>query len=128
MTMRRAAERGEGKLGGLILLVVLLAVGLAAWRVVPVYYDHYDFVDKVNEICRAPRHVTQKGGDATIMKMLMEEVTKRRLGEWIGPESFTITTTEQYRQIELYYEREVEILPGWKKTFPFEFKADQPII
>ena len=126
--MRRAAERGDGKLGGLILLVVLLAAGLAAWHVVPVYYDHYDFIDKVNEVCRAPRHVTQRGGDATVLKMLMDEVTKRRLGQWIGPESFTVNTTDFNRQIELYYEREVEILPGWKKTFKFEFKADQPII
>jgi len=62
------------------------------------------------------------------MKMLMDEARKRRLTEWIGPESFTITTTDQYRQIELYYEREVEILPGWKKTFKFEYKADQPIL
>jgi hypothetical protein len=128
MAMRGTAERGEGKLGGLILLVVLLAAGLAAWNVVPVYYDHYDFLDKVNEVCRAPRHVTQRGGDQTVMKMLMDEVRKRRLTQWIGPESFTITTTDQYRQIELYYEREVEILPGWKKTFKFEYKADQPIL
>src|SRR5512139_3146794 len=99
--MRGTAQRGDGKLGGLILLVVLLAAGVAAFHVVPVYYDHYDFVDKVNEICRAPRHVTQRGGDVTVMKMLMDEVKKRRLTEWIGPESFTITTTEQYRQIEL---------------------------
>jgi RecA-family ATPase len=126
--MRRTSERGEGKLGGLILLVVVLAVGLAAWNVVPVYYDHYDFVDKVNEICRAPRHVTRKGGDETIMKMLMDEVEKRQLGEWIGPENFKISTTERGRTIDLYYEREAEILPGWKKNFVFEYQADQPLI
>jgi hypothetical protein len=128
MAMRGRGERGEGKLGGLILLVVLLAVGLAAWNIVPVYYAHYDFLDKVNEICRAPRHVTQRGGDQTVMKMLMDEVGKRHLSQWIGPESFTINTTAYDRQIELYYEREVEVLPGWKKTFKFEYKADQPII
>lgn len=126
--MRRTGERGEGKLGGLILLVVVLAVGLAAWNVVPVYYDHYDFVDKVEEICRAPRHVTRRGGDETIMKMLMDEVDKRRLGEWIGPESFTIATTERGRTIDLYYEREAEVLPGWKRNFVFEYHADQPLI
>jgi len=126
--MRRKSERGDGKLGGLILLVVVLAVGLAAWSLIPVYYAHYDFTDKVNEICRSPRHVTQRGGDQTIMKMLMDEVVKRRLGEWVGPESFTINTTPHDRQIDLYYEREVEILPGWKKTLKFEYTADQPII
>ena len=126
--MRRTAERGEGKLGGLILLVVVLAAGLAAWNVAPAYFAHYDYTDKVTEICRAPRHVTQRGGDQTVMKMLMDEARKRRLTEWIGPESFTITTTEQYRQIELYYEREVEVLPGFKRIFKFDFKADQPLI
>jgi len=120
-------ERGEGKLGGLILLVGLLAAGLAAWNVVPVYYDHYDFVDKVNEICRTPPYKARKG-DETIKEMLMTEISKRRLGTWIGPESFVITSSANSRQIDLYYEREVEILPGFKKTFKFAFKADQPLI
>jgi hypothetical protein len=114
--------------GGLILLVVVLAAGLAAWNVGPVYFAHYDYVDKVTEICRAPRHVTQRGGDETIMKMLMDEAKKRRLDQWIGPESFEISTTDHDRQIRLYYEREVEVLPGWKKTLKFEFTADQPLI
>jgi hypothetical protein len=60
--------------------------------------------------------------------MLMDEVSKRRLGKWIGPESFLVTSSSSSRQIELYYEREVEVLPGFKKTFKFDFKADQPLI
>jgi hypothetical protein len=125
--MGRKSEKGEGKLGGLILLVVVLAGGLAAWNVVPVYFDHYDFVDKVNEICRTPAYKVRQG-DEGIKKMLMDEVSKRRLGTWIGPESFAVTSSSSSRQIELYYEREVEVLPGFKKTFKFDFKADQPLI
>ena len=125
--MRRKNEKGEGSLGGLISLVLVLALALAAWRVAPVYFDHYDFVDKVNEICRTPKYKV-RGGDEGIMKMLTDEVQKRRLGQWIGPESFTISTVETSRQIQLYYEREVEILPGWKKTLKFEYLADQPLI
>lgn len=125
--MGRKSERGEGKLGGLILLVVVLAGGLAAWNVVPVYFDHYDFIDKVNEICRTPPYKARQG-DETIKKMLADEVSKRRLGTWIGPESFAITTSANSRQIQLYYEREVEVLPGFKKTFKFDFTADQPLI
>jgi hypothetical protein len=125
--MGRKSERGEGKLGGLILLVVLIAAGLAAWHIIPVYYDHYDFIDKVTEICRTPRYKVRKG-DEDIKKMLMDEVAKRRLSPWIGPESFAINTTDNARQIELYYERECEVLPGFKKTFKFSFKADQPLI
>jgi hypothetical protein len=125
--MGRKSERGDGKLGGLILLVVVLAVGLSAWNIVPVYFDHYDFVDKVNEICRTPVYKARQG-DESIKKMLMDEVAKRRLGAWIGPESFAVTSSTSSRQIELYYEREVEVLPGFKKTFKFNFKADQPLI
>ena len=116
-----------GRLGGLILLVVLAAVGLAAWHVIPVYYDHYDFQDKVNEICRTPRY-QMRNGDDDIKKMLMDEVSKRRLSKWIGPESFEIQTTAHNRTIRLYYERETEVLPGFKKTFKFDFTADQPLI
>jgi hypothetical protein len=125
--MRRTSEKGEGKTGGFILLAVVLAGGLAAWNVAPAYFDHYDFVDKVNEICRTPRY-RARGGDDAIRKMLMDEVVKRRLTQWIGPDSFTVTTTEFNRTIELYYEREVEILPGWKKNLKFSYTADQPLV
>jgi hypothetical protein len=125
--MGRKSESGEGKLGGLILLVVVVAVGLGAWNVVPVYFDHYDFIDKVNEICRTPAYKARQGNES-IKKMLMDEVSKRRLGRWIGPESFLVTSSSSSRQIELYYEREVEVLPGFKKSFKFTFKADQPLI
>ena len=125
--MGHKREKGEGKLGGLIMLAVLVAGGLAAWNVIPVYYDHYDFVDKVNEICRTPAFKARQG-DETIKKMLLDEVSKRRLGTWIGPESFLITSSASSRQIELYYEREVDVLPGFKKVFKFDFKSDQPLI
>ncbi len=123
----RRTQAGEGRLGSLIFLVLLVALGLAAWNVVPVYYDHYDFTDKVNEICRTPRYKA-RNGDEDIMRMLMDEVRQRKLADWIGPESFAITTTEHNRMIKLYYERDQEILPGWKKTFRFNFTADQPLI
>ena len=125
--MGRMREMGEGRLGGIILLAVVVAVGLAAWNLVPVYYDHYDFVDKVNEICRTPKYRT-RNGDEDIKKMLMDEVVRRRLTPWIGPESFDIQTTDHNRTIRLYYERETEVIPGFKKNFKFDFTADQPLI
>jgi len=125
--MRRTNERGGARLSSLIVLVLLVAAGLAAWNLVPVYYDHYDFVDKVNEICRTPRYKVHNG-DEELLKMLMDEVRKRGLATWIGPESFAVSTTDHNRVIKLYYERETDVLPGWKKTFKFSFTADQPLI
>ena len=125
MTSRR--ERGEGRLGSLIFLVIIIGAAYAAWNVAPAYFDHYDFVDKVNEICRTPKYRV-RNGDEGVVKLLMEEVNKRKLQQWIGPESFTVNTTDSYRTIDLYYEREVEILPGFKKTLHFTYKADQPLV
>jgi len=59
--MRRTSEKGEGKMGGLIFLVVLAIGALAAWNVAPAYFDHYDFVDKVNEMDTPSLHVSGTG-------------------------------------------------------------------
>ncbi len=125
--MRRTSEKGEGRMGGFLLLVAVIIAGIAAWNVAPAYFDHYDFVDKVNEICRMPKYQV-RGGDDGVVKLLMDEVTKRRLQQWIGPESFTVNTTAYNRTIDLYYEREVEILPGFKYTIKFHYTADQPLV
>jgi hypothetical protein len=123
--MKRANERGEGRLGGLIVLVLLAALGLAAFNVGPMYFAHYDFQDKVNEVCRLPRY---RASDDEIMRLLMVDVRARGLDPWIGPDSFRITTSEHRRRIDLYYEREVKVLPGWKRLFKFEYTAEQPLI
>jgi hypothetical protein len=123
--MKRKSERGQGRLGGLVFLVLIVAVGLAAWNVVPVYIAHYDFTDRVEEVCRTPRY---KGTDEDLLRMLTDEVAKRRLDPWIGPEAFEISTVDRGRRIKLYYEREVVVLPGWKKKLKFSYTAEQPLL
>jgi len=124
--MQSRNQRGEGKLGGLVFLALLIAMAYAAWNVAPAYLAHYDFVDKVNEICRTPRY--RAPDDDRIMDMLMKEVRNRRLDDWIKPGSFRISTTETSRRIILRYEREVQVLPGWKKKLKFDFQSDQPLV
>jgi len=124
--MQSRNERGEGKLGGLIALALIFGAGYATWHVAPAYMDHYDFVDKVNEICRTPKYKAPQ--DEKIVDMLMKEVKNRRLDTWIGRNSFKVSTVDTGRRITLIYEREVEILPGMKKTLKFNFTADQPLV
>jgi len=124
--MRRTRERGEGNISTLIFFVLLGAAGLAAWNLVPVYYSHYDFTDKVEEICRTPAYKART--NEIIMGMLMKEVSAAKLDDYIGPRNFEIRTSNNYRQILLYYEREVQVLPGWKRTLKFEYTADQPLL
>jgi hypothetical protein len=94
--------------------------------VAPVYFADYDFRDKVNEIARTPRY--RAPSDDRIMEMLMKEVRERRLDSYVRPGSFQIITTETSRRIHYRYEREAQVLPGWKKVFRFEFTADQPLV
>jgi hypothetical protein len=119
-------ERGEGKLGGFIFLGLMIALAWAAWNVAPVYLNHYDLVDKVNEICRTPKY--RAPTEEKIVDMLMKEVRERRLDYWIGRENFRISTTDTSRRIVLHYERQAEVLPGWKRNFVFDFTADQPLV
>lgn len=124
--MRPTSERGEGQIGTIIMFGVLIAVGLAAFNVIPVYYEHYDFTDAVEVVCRTPAY---KARTPEIIKgLLMKEVRQRELGQWIGPENFQVSTNDRSRQITLRYERKAKILPGWEKVFKFEYTADQPLI
>ena len=47
---------------------------------------------------------------------------------WIHRDSFNISTVETGRRITVVYDREAEILPGWKHTFSFNKQVDQPLI
>jgi len=119
-------EKGEGRVGGFIFLALMIALAWAAWNVAPVYLNHYDLQDKVNEICRTPRYKAPT--EERILDMLMKEVRERRMDTWINRSSFRVSTTETGRRIILYYERSAEVLPGWKRVFKFDFTSDQPLV
>jgi len=124
--MRRWNERGEGNFGTIVLLALVAAIALAAWNVIPAYYEHYDFADAVEVICRTPKY--KANTDKKVMDMLMKEVDDRMLGDWIYPESFEISTTGRNRVINLWYEREINVLPGWTVVKEFEYEAEQPLL
>ena len=124
--MRRMSERGDTRLGTLIFFVLLAAVGLAAWNLIPVYYAHYDLTDAVEEICRTP--VYKARTPRIIKDMLLKEVRNREMEKWVFPDSFQVSRTDRNRRIQLTYEREVNVLPGWKKVIKFDYTAEQPLL
>jgi hypothetical protein len=124
--MRRTGERGEGNFSTVVAFALLIAVGLACWNLIPVYYAHYDFTDKVEEICRMPRYKART--DEALMDMLMKDVRDHKLDAWITPQNFQIHTSDTYRTISVSYARDVKILPGWTRTFKFEYTSEQPLI
>jgi len=120
------SERGDSRLGTLIFFALLIAVGLAAWNLIPVYYAHYDLTDAVEEICRTP--VYKARTPQIIKDMLLKEVRNRGMEKWVLPDSFQVSNTDRNRRIQLQYQREVNVLPGWKKVIKFDYMAEQPLL
>jgi hypothetical protein len=123
--MRSNGERGEGRLGSIIGLIVFVAALLAAWNVAPPFIADYTFADKLHEFGRLNRY---QHNDDRIMDLVMKEASRQRIDVYLGRSGCKITTRETSRTIDCKYERQVQILPGWKHTFRFTPSADQPLI
>ena len=54
--MRAGHERGEGRMGTIVGLLLFVGVILAIWNLGPVFWADYNFRDKLNEIARVGRH------------------------------------------------------------------------
>jgi hypothetical protein len=123
--MSALRERGDGKLGAILWLAFFVLIVYAIWNVAPVYIQHYALVDKTNELARAPKW---NHPDDRIYDLLMKYVREERLDAYVQRNSFSISTLETSRRITLGYNREAQILPGWKHTFKFTNQVDQPLV
>jgi hypothetical protein len=118
-------QKGEGRLSGIIWLVMFAAVAYALWNIVPLYFSNYNLKDKMNQVARSPRGTTT---DDMLRDVLWKEVREDRLDTWIARSCFQISTLETSRKISCSYERTQQILPGVNWTFHFDNEVDQPLI
>ena len=123
--LRSGNERGEGRLGTVIWLLILAGVAYAAWNLIPVFFNNYNFGDKVTELARAPKY---SHPDDRIETELIKAAQEKHLEQFIGPRTCKINTLEVRRVIVCEYDRVVQVLPGVKHKFHFKSEADQPLI
>jgi hypothetical protein len=123
--MRAPSERGEGKLSAILWLAFFAGVIFALFHVGPVYYDHYNLVDKMNEMARAPKW---SHPDDKIYDTLVKHVRQEGMDAFIKRNNFTVSTADTSRRISVDYERTAEILPGWKHVFRFTKMVETPLI
>lgn len=123
--LRSGDERGEGRLGTVIMLVIVAGVIYAGWNLIPAYFANYNFADKVTELARAPKY---SHPDDRIESELIKAGQENHLEQFIGPRTCKINTLEVRRVIVCEYDRTVEILPGIKHKIHFKSEADQPLI
>ena len=120
---RIGAQRGEGKLGGIVSLAVFLAFCYALFNVAPVYMANYEFGDKLLEVCRLHKGLHS---DDKIKDYVMTSVRENGLTGLIGKEDVKVETRENARRIRVEYQRTAKVLPGWTRTFTFRHDVDQP--
>jgi hypothetical protein len=123
--MRFGNERGEGRIGAIFGFIVMAACGMVVWNLTPVYWNNYQFADKVNELARLSRY---QNTDDVVMQKIMTQAHDFYLDDYIKPQQCKIVTGEHSRRINCAYERTVKILPGFTKIFKFDIAADQPLL
>jgi len=114
-------EHGKGTLSSMIWLIVLVMVVYSGWNMFPPYAANYMLQDKMNELARMGRG---PNADQKIRDTLMKEVNEQGLTNFVNRADFVITTTDTSRRIGVEYDREVNILPGFKKMIHFKARAD----
>ena len=123
--MRVRSEKGEGKLSGLLWLAAFAALGYAAWNVAPVYFANYSLQDRMIELARLGRGMNS---DEKILDMLAKEVREQDLTPWVQRSDFHVLTEDHRRKIWVEYDRDAQVLPGWRKNFHFKIETDQPLV
>ena len=114
----RRGEAGEGKIGAIIGWIIFIAIAYAIVQVGPAFASNYAFKDKMNEVARRQRY-TPQGSDEAITDVLLKDARERGLDRYIGKTDIRIQTSDSSRRIYCIYQREIEVLPGWKKVFTF---------
>lgn len=123
----RRHERGEGKIGAIIGWLIFIAIGWAAFHLIPVYYDNYSFKDKMVEVARR-NPGTYTGTDEAITDVLMKDAGEKGLNRYFQRSDIKIQTQPTNRRIYLKYTREVEVLPNYVRKITFENDVEMPLL
>jgi hypothetical protein len=121
------SERGEGQIGSIVMLVVFILLALAAKNVGPIYWDNYQFEDKITEI--AGRFPPNKDGDSRAMAAVKKAVEEAGLLPYLDPSTCTVTSAGGIgglRTVSCTYTREYSLF-GSRKEKTFEVSISRPM-
>ncbi len=116
----RRHELGEGKVGCLIGLVVLLIAGMVAYKMIPVKVKAAEMRDETADLARsAGQH-----NDAWIAKALLEKGQKLELP--IEEKSIQINRANGEIRVDVDYTVPVQF-PGYTYQWHFHHRAENPV-
>ena len=120
-------ERGEGQIGSIVMLIVLIAVAFAAANVGPIYWANYQFEDRLTSI--AGSFPPNKEGDVRAKAAIKKAVEDSGLLPYLDPDTCTVTSQGGIgglRTVSCTYTREYKLF-GSRKTKTFENSVSRPM-
>ncbi len=125
---RRIHERGEGKVGCIVTLLVVIILGAAAWQIVPVYYSNNVLADAAERKADAAAGRTPED----LVKELREEARRLEIPEALAPNAITITkrssTDVGLITVTLRYSRKVNLYGITDITIDTDRKLERPLL
>jgi hypothetical protein len=124
----RSTERGEGQFGSLIMLAVFILLALAAKDMGPIWWDNYQFQDRLTTI--AGSFPPNKDGDVRAMAAIKKAIVDAGLSAYFTDENACSVTSSGgiggLRKVACTYTREYTVL-GQHKSQTFEVTAERPM-
>lgn len=121
-------QRGEGKIGCFVTLVVLGVLGAAAYKAVPVYYGNSELVDACDFIASGAskkpletieREVKEKAKELGVIEALTDKNAIRVTKSGSGEAGFCTIT--------LRYKRTIDFYGAYKWTLVTDKRISKPI-
>jgi hypothetical protein len=115
-------ERGEGRVGCLLMIAVLIAAGFITYRIVPVYLDKIDFED---QLARIASEGGARNWQAEAVQLQVLELA--RIKDFaVSRESIRVAKAGSggagQLRIDVQFQRTVDFA-GYDYTFKFESKV-----
>lgn len=118
--MRRFTERGEGQFGCIIGLIILIAAGWIAFKMIPVKVKAADLRRTVTDSARSAGQLKDPAIRANILSKA------RELDLEVKKEDIKIQRARERIRVEVDYVVPVEF-PGYTYQWSFEHIAENPI-
>ena len=123
----RKNERGEGQVGSIIGLIVVIALAVAAANIGPIYWQNYQFEDRLTTI--AGSFPPNKNGDERAMAEVKAAVAESELLPYLDPETCSVTSAGGIgglRTVSCTYTRDYKLF-GSPKSVTFEVTVSRPM-
>jgi len=102
----------------LIKLAIVVVVANACWRVGSAYVSHYKFEDSVQQLTLFRGQRTDEQLRARVFEIASDFDIP------VTDENVSLRTEEHHTKVDGTYIRPIEVFPGYKYPWPFEFHTD----